>query len=167
MTEDNDRTRAAEALTQVREHQERTRRATRTPWWVYAAAFVLTAALTAANDFVDLSGSRAVAALVLVALVVVVAVTLLGRSSILGRLRGVERRQAFEPRLFLAAVVVAGGGVWLVTHYGTGLAGGLARSVGLGAYPNTVLGILYGAVFTALVAGFQAISAAHQRRAER
>jgi hypothetical protein len=125
---------------------------------------VLTAGGTAANDFVGLSGAKLISILVLVALVVVLVITFAGRSAPLSRLRGVERRQSFVPWVFVVVAAVVGLGAWLISHYGTGLEGGVAGAVGLRDYPNTVTGVLYGAAFTALFALTQLLVAASQRR---
>lgn len=77
-----DEQQAAEALAAVRVHQDRTRRAARLPWWVYAAVFVLAAGGMALNDVISLSGAKLVAVLVLVVLAVVFVVcSAVGRSS--------------------------------------------------------------------------------------
>jgi predicted RND superfamily exporter protein len=165
MTQRDEQRQAAETLAAIRAHQERTRRAARLPWWVYAAMFVLTAGGTAANDFVGLSGAKLISILVLVALVVVLVITFVGRSAPLSRLRGVERRQSFVPWVFVVVAVVVGLGAWLISRYGTDLEGGVAGAVGLRGYPNTVTGVLYGAAFTALFALTQLLITASQRRA--
>jgi hypothetical protein len=164
MTQRDEQRQAAEALATIRGHQERTRRAARLPWWVYAAMFVLTAGGTAANDFVGLSGAKLIAILVLVALVVVLVTTFAGRSAPLSRLRGVQRRQSFVPSVFVFVAIVLGLGAWLISRYGTGFAGDVAGAVGLREYPNTVTGVLYGAAFTALFALTQLLIEASQRR---
>lgn len=161
---ERDERQAADALAMVRTHQERTRRAARLPWWVYAAIFVLTAGGTAANDFVGLGGAKLIAILVLAALVVVLVTSFVGRSSLLGRMRGVERRQSFDPRVFGAVLVVAALGTWLVSRYGTDLTGHVAGTLGLRDYPNTVDGVLYGVVFTALFGLSQLLTTLSQRR---
>jgi hypothetical protein len=164
MTQRDEQRQAAEALAAIRGHQERTRRAARLPWWVYAAMFVLTAGGTAANDFVGLNGAKLIAVLVLVALVVVLVITFAGRSAPLSRLRGVERRQSFVPWVFVVVAAIVGLGAWLISHYGTAFEGDVADAVGLRDYPNTVTGVLYGAAFTALFALTQLLVAASQRR---
>ncbi|MFB9830899.1 hypothetical protein [Actinoallomurus acaciae] len=161
---ERDERQAAEALAMVHTHQERTRRAARLPWWVYAAVFVLTAGGTAANDFAGLGGAKLIAIVVLVALVVVLVTTFAGRSSLLGRMRGVERRQSFDPRVFGTVLIVAALGTWLVSRYGTDLTGHVADAVGLRHYPNTVDGVLYGVAFTALFGLGRLLTAVSQRR---
>ncbi|MCO5971747.1 hypothetical protein [Actinoallomurus soli] len=163
MNEQSER-QAAEALAMVRTYQERTRRAARLPWWVYAAIFVLTAGGTAANDFVGVGGAKLIALVVLAALVVVLVTSFAGRTSLLGRMRGVERRQSFDPRVFGAVLIVAALGTWLVSRYGTDLTGHVAGMVGLRDYPNTVDGVLYGVAFTALFGLSRLLTAVSQRR---
>jgi hypothetical protein len=162
----DERRRAAQALAAVRTHQERARRAARLPWWGYAAMFVLSLAGSAANDFVDLGGAKLLAAVVVVLFAAVLGVTVLGRSAPLSRVRGVQRRQSFDPRAFAAVAVVGGAIAALVSHYGTGFAGAVADGVGLRQYPNTVTGVVYGAVFTALFALSRLLTAS-QRRTNR
>lgn len=157
MDERDEQAQAAEALAAVRTHQERTERAARLPWWVYAAMFVLIAAVTAANDFVDIGGAKLIALLVLVALVVALAITFAGRSAPLSRMRGVQRRQSFSPPLFGAAVLVFGAGSWVISQYGVAVTTGVADAAGLHDYPETVAGVLFGAVFTAVFALFQPV----------
>jgi quinol-cytochrome oxidoreductase complex cytochrome b subunit len=144
---------ATEALTAVRAHQERTESAARVPWWFYLAMFALTTAVTGANDFV--TQPKVIAMVVLVALVVVLVVTFAGRSAPLSRLRGVQRRQRFHPRIFGITLVVGAVGAWLISQYGTAVVNGIAGGLGLRGYPNTVLGVVYAAVFTALFAVVQ------------
>jgi hypothetical protein len=158
---------AAEALVTVQEQRQRVARAVRMPWWVYAAMFVLTAGVTAANDFVTLTGAKVMAGVVLAALVLVAAVTFLGRIDMLGRARGVERRQRFSPPVFLAAALLVGGGAWFASSSGAGFVDGLAEGVGMGGYPGTVSGIVFGALFTGLFALVQFLLAADLRRVER
>lgn len=158
---------AAEALAMVHEHQERTRRAASVPLWGYAAMFSLSAGGTATNDFVDITGAKVIAALVLVIFAVVVVTTFAGRSAPLSRLRGVQRRQTFAPPVFLFISVVAGAGAWLISRYGTGFAGDIANAVGIRGYPNTVFGVLCGAAFTALFALSQLLTTAYQERTSR
>jgi hypothetical protein len=167
MSEQNERRQAAEALATVRVHQERTRRAARLPWWVYAGMFVLSAGGTAANDFVGLSGAKLIAMVVLVALVIVLVITFAGRSAPLSRLRGVEPRQSFVPWVFGVLVIIVGLGAWLISRYGAGLADHVAGAVGLRDYPNTVTGVLYGAAFTLLFALTQLLVTASRRRSGR
>jgi hypothetical protein len=157
--------RAARALASVEEHRERTRRAARLPWWVYAAMFVLVAVTGAINDLVDLDGARLIAVVVLVALVGTLAVTfLVGGPAPLARLRGVGPRQAFRPRVFLVVALLGGLIVWAASTYGVGVTQALAAALGLQAYPNTVAGIVLGLLWTALFALGQALSAAAERR---
>jgi hypothetical protein len=165
MTERDEQRQAADALTAVRVHQERTRRAARLPWWVYAAMFALSAGGTAATDFVGLGGARLIAALVLVALVVTLVVAIATRSAPLSRMRGVQRRQSFTPWVFGVVMIVGGLGAWLISRYGTGLASGVAGAVGLRDYPDTVAGALYGAAFTALFGLSQLLTTVSERRA--
>ncbi|GLY83483.1 hypothetical protein [Actinoallomurus iriomotensis] len=167
MDERDEQRQAADALAMVRTHQERTRRAARLPWWVYGAIFVLTAGGTAANDFVGLGGAKLIALLVLVALAAVLVTVFASRSSLLGRMRGVERRQSFDPQVFGVVLVVAAVGTWLASRYGTDLAGDLAGTVGLRDYPNTVDGVLYGAGFTLLFGLSQVLTTASRRRTNR
>ncbi|HEY3687936.1 MAG TPA: hypothetical protein VGL93_33165 [Streptosporangiaceae bacterium] len=152
---------AAQALTAVRAHQERTERAARVPPWFYVAMFLLIAAVTAANDFV--TQPKVIAAVVLVALVVVLVVAFAGRSAPLSRLRGVQRRQRFHPRIFGVTLLVGAVGAWLISQYGTAAANGIAGGLGLRGYPNTVLGVVYAAVFTALFAAVQTMVARSER----
>jgi hypothetical protein len=162
-----DEQRAAEALATIRAHQERTRRAARLPWWAYTAMFGLSAGVTAANDFVRLSGAKLIAILVLVALAVTFVITFADRSAPLSRVRGVAPRQSFVPQVFGAVAILAGLGFWLISHYGTGFADDVASAVGLPNYPNTVAGVLYGAAFTLLFALSQLLTTAFQPRMNR
>jgi hypothetical protein len=156
---------AARALASVEEHRERTRRAARLPWWVYAAMFVLVAATGVINDLVDLDGARLVAVVVLVALVGTVAVTfLVGGPAPLARLRGVGPRQAFRPRVFAVVAVLGGLVVWAVSTYGADAARALAGALGLATYPGAVAGVLLGVAWTGLFALGQVLSAAAERR---
>lgn len=166
-TEQDERRQAAEALATIGAHQERTRRAVRLPWWVYAAIFVLSAGGSAANDFVGLSGAKLLSALVLVGLAVVLVISLVSRSAPLSLVRGVQPRQSFVPWVFGAVAAVAVLGAWLIAHYGTGFANAIAGGVGLRGYPNTVVGVLYGAAFTALFAATQLLVTGSQRRTSR
>lgn len=161
---EEDGTRAAETLATIRTHQERTRRAARVPLWMYVVMFVLAAGLTAISDFVGANGSEVPAIVVLILLVVTLLATFTGRSAPLSRLRGVQGRQSFEPRVFGAVLLVAGAGAWLVSRYGTAAVHDLAAAVGLGAYPNTVAGLLYGAAITVLFAAEQLLLTKLQRR---
>ncbi|GAA4663376.1 MULTISPECIES: hypothetical protein [Amycolatopsis] len=162
-----DEQQAAEALAAVRAHQERARRAARLPWWVYLGMFVLIAAVTAANDFVDLTGAKAISAVVLVLLVVVFAVTFGSGSAPLGKVRGVQPRQSFVPRVFGVVAVLGCLGGWLIFHYGNGFTQDVAASTGLRDYPGTVAGVLYGAAFTALFALSQLLLSRSQRQRTR
>jgi hypothetical protein len=164
MNEQDERQKAAEALATVRGHQERTRRATRLPWWVYVATFVLSAGAMALNDFVSLTGAKLVAVLIMVALVVVLLTGFVTGSAPLSRVRGVQRRQSFVPWVFGVVAIIAGLGAWLISRYGTGFVNGVADATGLRDYPNTVAGVVYGAAFTALFAVSQLLIAASQRR---
>jgi hypothetical protein len=164
MNQQDEQQQAAEALASVRTHQEQTRRAARLPWWVYAGMFVVGAGGSAANDFISLSGAKLVAVLVIVALAVVFVASRYERSSLLGRMRGVQQRQPFVPWVFGIVLALGVLGAWLIAQYGTGFADGLAGAVGLRDYPNTVVGVVYGAAFTALFALGQALVASSQRR---
>lgn len=165
--EQNERQQAAEALATVQAHQERTRRAARLPWWVYAAMFVVSAGSAALNDFISLSGAKLVAVLIMVALAVVFATSSADGSAPLSRVRGVQRRQSFVPWVFGLVAFVAGLGAWLISRYGTSVTTGVANTVGLRDYPNTVAGVLYGAAFTALFALTQLLVTVSQRRTAR
>ncbi|MDT8915871.1 hypothetical protein [Amycolatopsis sp. PS_44_ISF1] len=165
MPQQDEQQQAAEALASVRAHQERTRRAARLPWWVYAVVFVVTAGGSAATDFISLSGAKLVAVLVIVALVAAFVAGRYERSSLLGRARGVQQRQPFVPWVFGVVLAVGVLGAWLIARYGTGFAHRLADSAGLGQYPNTVVGVVYGVAFTALFALGQGLVAASQRHA--
>ena len=164
MDEQNQQHQAAQALATIRAHQERTRRAARLPWWVYAAMFVLTAGGTAVNDFVDLNGAKLLAIAVLVVLIVVLVTTFVGRSAPLSRIRGVQPRQAFIPSAFLIVAIVGALATRLISRYGTSFADTVAGAVGLRHYPNTVAGVLYAAAFTALFALYQWLVTTSQRR---
>jgi hypothetical protein len=158
---------AVEALATVRAHQERTRRAARVPWWGYAGMFVLTAGITAANDVVDVTGAKLIAGVVMVLFLVTVVVMAAGRVAPMSRVRGVQARQSFHPRVFLAVAVVAGAGAWVASRYGAGIVHGVAGAVGMGHYPNTVAGVVFGAAFTALFALGRGLVQAAQRRADQ
>jgi Mn2+/Fe2+ NRAMP family transporter len=159
-----DEQQAAEALAAVRVHQDRTRRAARLPWWVYAAVFVLAAGGMALNDVISLSSAKLVAVLVLVVVAVVFVTSRVNGPAPLGRVRGVQRRQSFVPWVFGVVAFLAGLGAWLISRYGSEVTHDLADAVGLPGYPNTVGGVLYGAVFTALFALSQLLLAVAQRR---
>jgi hypothetical protein len=167
MSGQDDQHDAAASLATIREHQERTRRAARLPWWVYATMFVLSAAGCAANDFVDLHGAKLLSAVILVVLVIVVVVTFASRSAPLGRLRAVQRRQTFVPQAFGAVALIGGLGVWVISRYGATIADKVAGAIGLSNYPNTVAGILFGAAFTALFALSQLLTETFQQRTGR
>lgn len=166
MNQQDEQKQAAEALAMVQAHQEQTRRATRLPWWVYVAMFVVSAGLAALNDFVSLSGSKLIAALILVALAAVFATSRVDQS-VLGKVRGVQRRQSFVPWVFGVVAFIAGLGAWLISRYGTSVTGDIAGAVGLRDYPNTVAGVLYGVAFTALFALAQLLVAVSQRQPRR
>ena len=155
---------AAQALASVRDHQDRARRAARLPLWVYAVMFVLAAGGMAANDFVNLTGATFMAAIILVALVAALVIGFVGRSAPLSRLRGVQGRQQFSPRAFGAIVIICGAGLWLLVRYGSHLAQTIANAIGLPHYPYTVLGIIYGIVFTAVFALGQYLTARQAAR---
>jgi hypothetical protein len=110
--------------------------------------FVLTAAGTAASDFVSLSGAKLIAILVVVLLVVVLVTSIADRSAMFSRVRGVQPRQQFIPWVFGVVLIVVGLGAWLISRYGNGFVGDIADAVGLRNYPHTVAGILWGAAFT-------------------
>jgi hypothetical protein len=167
MDEQDPQRRAAEALTTVRAYQQRTRRAARLPWWVYAAMFLVTAVGTAVLDFVSLSGAKLIAILVMVVLVVVLVTSIADRSALLSRVRGVQPRQQFIPWVFGVVLIVAGLGAWLIARYGNGFVSQVADAVGLRDYPHTVAGILWGAAFTALFALTQLLITTAQRRTNR
>ena len=166
MNDQDERNQAEETLAMVNAHQEQTRRATRAPWWIYPAMFVASAGMTALNDFTSLAGSKLIAVLILVALAVVFA-TSRADQSVLGRVRGVQRRQSFVPWVFGVVAFAGGVGAWLIARYGTSLTNDIADAVGLRSYPNTVTGVLYGAAFTALFALVQLLVAASERRVDR
>jgi hypothetical protein len=167
MDDSDEQRQAAAALATVRDHQERARRAARLPWWVYAAMFVLCVAGSAANDFVDLRGAKLIAVLVLVVLAVVFVTGSASGSSPLSRLRGVQPRKQLVPSVYGVVVIVGGVGGWLIARYGTGVAQGIGNAIGLGDYPNTVAGVLYGAAFTALFALVQLMVAPSPRSTSR
>ena len=96
--------------------------------------------------------------MVLIVLAAVLAVTFAGRSAPLSRLRGVQRRQAFDPRLLGAALAVGAAGAWLIARYGAAVATGVSDAVGLHGYPDTVTGVLFGAAFTAVFGVFQRVA---------
>lgn len=158
---------AAQALASVRVHQERARRAARLPWWVYAAAFVLSAATTAADDFVSLDGTKLIAILVSVVLVAALLIGAATGSAPLSLARGVQPQQSFAPKVFVFVAIVGGVGGWLISRYGTDLAHGPADGIGLGDYPNTVAGVIYGAAFTASFALTRLLTARSQRSVQR
>jgi hypothetical protein len=114
---------------------------------------VLVAAGSAANDFVSLGGAKLIALLILIAFVAVLVATFATGSAPVSTLRGVQRRQSFIPRAFAVIAVLGGVLGWLVARYGGDL------TAHLGSYPNTVAGLIYGAVFTGLFALSQRLSA--------
>lgn len=148
-----ERQQAEAALAAVGAQQERTRRAARMPWWVYAATFVLIAGGTALNDFLNLTGAKVLAGVV-VALFIVVIVSRFATQSTgpLSWARGVQPRQAFVPWVFLAVVVVGGAGAWLSARYGLSFAHTVGGAIGLPGYPYTMMGVLFGLVLTAVFA---------------
>jgi hypothetical protein len=162
-----DERQAADALATVRAHQERTRRAARVPWWLYPVTFVVSAGVTAANDFVNLTGAKMISGVVLVLLVVVFATSIISGKPLLSTIRGVQARQTFVPWAFAVVVLIGGVGGWLVFRYGNGFTHSVANAVGLPGYPNTAAGVIYGAAFTALFALSQWLVALSQRQATR
>jgi hypothetical protein len=126
--------------------------------------FVLSAGSAAADDFVSLSGAKLLAIVVVAALAVTLVVVFAGRSAPLSRVRGVQPRQVFVPRVFGAVVIVGGLGAWLISQYGAAVTHTVSAAVGLAHYPNTVAGVLYGAGFTALFALSQLLTRTSQRR---
>lgn len=158
---------AAETLATIHARQERARRAARLPWWAYAGMFILTAGGTAALDFVDLNGAKLSAIVVLVLFIAVFAVTFATRSAPLSWARGVQPRQSFNPAVFVIMAVLVGLIIVLSDRYGTGFAHRIASTVGLHDYPNTVAGVLYGVVFTALFALGRMLVETFQRPARR
>lgn len=167
MNVQDDRDQAAAALASVRAHQEKARRAARVPWWLYVLMFVLTAGATAANDFVTITGTKVLAVVVLVLFVATLALTFVTGKPLLSVLRGVQPRQRFEPRVFLAVLLVACVAGWLFIHYGEPVTASIAGGVGLADYPDTVTGVLFGIVFTGVFALGQALQGAAARRAVR
>ncbi|MFJ9787318.1 transcriptional regulator [Amycolatopsis sp. NPDC101161] len=91
----------------------------------------------ALNDVISLSGSKLVAALVLVVLAVVFATSRVNGPAPLGSVRGVQRRQSFVPWVFGVVAL----GAWLISRYGTDVTHDLADAVGLPGYPDTVAGL--------------------------
>lgn len=162
--DEEDKVHAAQALAAVQEHQDRARQAARLPWWVYPAIFVVSAGGGAANDFLSLGGAKLMAIIVLLVLVIVFVAGLANGSAPLSRVRGVQPRQSFEPRVFGALVIIGGVGAWLVSSYGAGITHTVATAVGLQQYPDTVAGVLYGIAFTALFALSQLLRTNAQRR---
>jgi hypothetical protein len=166
MNDQDEQRRAAEDLATVRTHQERARRAARLPWWLYAVMFVLAAGGGAINDFVSLSASKLIAIVIVVALVVVLVIGLVTKSAPLSTVRGVQRQQSYVPWAFAVMVIAGGFGAWLIYNYGPGFSAGLADAIGLHHYPDTVAGVIYAAVFTALFALSQLlVRSSHQRTA--
>ncbi len=165
MNHQDEQRQAADALAMVEQHQERTRQAGRVPWWAYLAMFLLTAGGIASTDFVDLTGVKAMAIVILVVGVVVVGLSVRSRSSLLSRMRGVQSRQEFVPRAFFVVAVLFGAAVWLLSSRGTAIGQHLADAVGLHNYPNTALGIVFGIAFTGLFAlGRLMVESAQRRR---
>ncbi|MBB4683690.1 hypothetical protein [Amycolatopsis jiangsuensis] len=168
MGERDEARRAAEALAAVHTHQERAEKAARLPWWVYALTFLASAGLGVAGDFVDLNGAKFIAAVVIALFVVVFVAGALSRGSApLSRVRGVQARRDVPRWQFGLVIVVLGLCLWLLTTYGHGLATGLAGALGLRGYPNSVLGVVFGAVFTLLFALSQFTMAALRKRSDR
>jgi hypothetical protein len=166
MNDQDERKQAEEALAMVNAHQERTRQAARVPWWIYVVMFVASAGVSALNDFISLTGSKLIAVLILIALAVVFA-TSSADQSVLGRVRGVQRRQSFVPWVFGLVAFIGGLGAWLISRYGTSVTNDLADAAGLHSYPNTVTGVLYGVAFTALFALSQLLVTVSQRQTGR
>lgn len=152
MDQSADREQAAAALAAIGAQQERTRRAARMPWWVYAAMFVLIAGVTALNDFVDLSGAKVIAVVVLVLFVVVIVSRFAIRSAPLSWVRGVQPQRAFVPWVFFVVMVAGVAGAWLTVRYGLGFAHSVGGAIGLRGYPYTMMGILFGVVLTGVFA---------------
>jgi hypothetical protein len=96
--------------------------------------------------------------------VVVLVTNFVGKSAPLARLRGVQQRQVFHPRVFGLVVVVAGVAGWLIVCFGPTFATSVAAAVGLRDYPGTVFGIICGVVFTAVFALSQALTNAATAR---
>ena len=155
---------AAEALATVQTHQAQARRAARVPWWGYAAMFVLSAGVTASNDFVSLDGAKLIAIVILAMLALTFVLTFSSRTAPLDRVRGVAPRRPFVPQLYGPMLLINGVGLWLFSRYGAGFAQHIADAAGLNHYPNTVAGVIFGVAFTALFAGYQLLLAATQRR---
>lgn len=160
----NEQRQAAEALATVQAHQNKARQAARVPWWTYVAMFVLCAGAVASTDFLTLSGAKFTAIVILVLLVLTLVLTFASRSAPLDRVRGVAPRRPFVPRIYGPMLLVDGVAIWLITRYGTGFAQRIADPIGLSHYPNTVAGVLFGAVFTGLFALYHLLIAASQRR---
>ena len=160
--------RAREALAMMREHQERTERAAGMPVWIYPAMFVLSAGASAANDFVNLTGTKVIAAVIALALVVVLGVRMLTGAAPLSLARGVAARQS-PPNMRVQATVllVLLAGVFVIARYGTGLGHSLADALGVPGYPHTVTGVTFAAVATVLFALGQRFIAASGQRSNR
>lgn len=152
MNEQDERRQAAETLATIQSDQDRTRRAARLPLWVYAVMFVLVVAGSAVNDFVNLTGSKVMAGAIVVVLVIVLVTSFVSRSAPLSRVRGVQSRQTFVPSAFGVVAIIGVIAAWLIVRYGSAFAHNLANAVGLRDYPNTVIGVVFGVVFTALFA---------------
>jgi hypothetical protein len=110
---------------------------------------VLAAAGGAANDFVSLTGAKLLAGVVMVLLVVVLVASFVSKTPLLSRVRGVQPRQSFNLWISVGAVIV---GYVAIKLLGKTVASGAADTVGLHNYPGTVAGVLYAALFTALLA---------------
>ncbi|GAA3585815.1 hypothetical protein GCM10022222_83060 [Amycolatopsis ultiminotia] len=165
---DLDQEKAAQALDVVRTNENRTRRAARLPWWVYAGTFVLVAVPLAAADFVDLTGTKAISAVVLALLVLALVAGLLGRGTApLSRLRGVQARRQGSQQTFGLVVAIGALGTWLIISYGQSAGIDLADAIGLHGYRNTVTGVVFGAAFTLLFALSQFLLGAGRPRAGR
>jgi len=152
MDEYEDQRQAREALAVMRTHQERTRRSALVPGWFYVAMFVFSVGATAANDFLDLTGTKVIAAVILVLLVATLVVRFVGGAAPLSLARGVAPRGSFAPReriALLCAVAVIG---WLIARYGEGIGHTIASALGVPGYPHAVTGVLYGALATGLFA---------------
>jgi hypothetical protein len=152
MNEQDERRQAAETLATIQADQERTRRAAQLPLWVYAVMFVLVVAGSAVNDLVNLTGAKLMAGAIVVVLVVMLVTSLISGSTPLSKVRGVQSRQTFVPSAFGVMVIIGVVCAWLIVNYGTAFAHDLANAVGLRDYPNTVIGVVFGIVFTALFA---------------
>ena len=167
MDEQDEQKQAVAALATVQANQDRAHQAARLPWWIYLGLFVFGVAGNAVNDFITVSGAALIAVLVLIALAVVMVVGIVSRSAPLSRLRGVQPRQTFVPSAVVFVLFVGGIGIALISRYGNGFSDSLANAIGLGNYPNTVAGVIYGAAFTGLFALGQLLIRTSQRRTSR